>query len=513
MVKRASLPLLLLLAACDPRPARFADAAAVTLVSDDRPIQLPRTFEPVREIRISEAYLRRPLVNALDPARVPVGGDVNALDEVPRSSWFVPGGEEPLADALDPPALPLHPLATPAESRDDALRVVDARGRFFEIFGDPPDRPEMATGAAAAASRILRALGYRTPGVFLRDLGEADFTLPEDEDRAAVRALFARGPSPASARRRMALVRWPVGIDLGPTHAFDRREKDPNDRVPHLDRRTLRALGVFFEWLGIGRLDGGVLRDAYVGAPGAGHVTHWVVDAGGAFGADAVVRATPVDDGDFTGQNPFVTMGTLGLYTPRVMPTQRRFLAIGEYGPRIGARPLRTSPPFEPMDRLLPADAYWAAKRMAGLDARTLEGALDEARISDPAARRRLGEIVAARRLALTARGFAAVSPLEVEAVEAGVVTLRDEAVLRGFAAGATTRYRAALIDDTGRTIAGPVEIAARGAQIAVALPAGAPAYAVLRVTAVHGGRDAPRAMEAHLVHRREGWALVGVRH
>lgn len=500
-------------AACSPRPARFADAPPVEVVADDAPIRMPRPFDPVPEWRFSEAYLRRPLVNALDPARVPSAGDVSSVDEVPRSSWFGPSIAEIASDAIDLPSVPFHVLSAPASAREGALRVVDARGRFFELWRDPKDRPEMSTGAAVVASRIVRALGYRAPGVWALDLAYGDFSVRAPEDLDALRTLFDSGPAARDGRFRVGVARWPIGVDLGPTHAFDRRVGDRNDRVPHLDRRTLRALGLVFEWLGVSRVSPGVLRDTYVGAPGAGHVAHYVVDLGGALGAEAVVRreAPRDDDTDLAGRNIFVTLGTLGLYSPGGPPTQERWRAIGEYPAKLPARPFQTSPPFEPIDRMLPSDAYWIAKRIVALRPEVITAAIDAARLADPTAGKKLAEIILARRLSLVARAFAGVTPCEVEGVAGGAVLLRDEAVLRGFARA--PKYEIDVIDEHGGRVEGPIEAAPGVARFSVPIPAKARGYAVLRLRAMHDGRRAPNALEVHLRERRTGWALVGVRH
>ena len=501
------------LAACAPRPARFADAPAIEVVADDAPIPEPRPFDPVPEWRFSEAYLRRPLVNALDPARVQFARDVSSLDEVPRSSWFWPSLAELASDATDPPTPPFHPLSTEqGPVREGAIRVVDARGRFFEVWRDPKDRPEMSTSAAVIASRLVRALGYRAPGAWALDLAFRDFSLSTPEDLAATRALLDDGPPPIDGRYRVAVMRWPIGSDLGPTHAFDRRVGDRNDRIQHLDRRTLRALGVVFEWLGVTRLGAGVLRDAYVGAPGAGHVAHYVVDLGGALGADAVVRPTPPrdDDTDLAGRNVLVTLATLGLYTPKVAPTQRRWPAIGEYHAAITRRRFQTSPPFEPVDRMLPSDAYWIAKRIAALRPDVVAAAIDAARIGDPSARKRLAELIHARRLAVVARAFSAVTPCDVERVVDGSVTVLDQAALRGFTTA--PRYRIAAVDDRGRAVRAPIEASPGSPRFAIPVPPEASGYVVLEVTSL-GAQASPRPVQIHLVEHERGWTLVGVRH
>jgi hypothetical protein len=521
-------PALLVLAslgagACSARPARFADRPAVTEIADDTPIPMPRPFDPVREVVLSEAYVRRPLVDALDPLREPDAGDVNALDEVPRSRWFSPEDAAALADDAEPPAPPFRPLIVErAATHENGLAVIDARGKRFELFRDPPDRPEMATSSAVAATRLVRALGYYTPGVWPLSIGWNDFHVRGDTAHDAVRAFFKSGPRGVEGRFRAAATRWPIGTDLGPTRANERRADDPNDRVPHEDRRTLRALKAIFGWLGMTTLDREVLRDAYLGAPGRGYVVHYVTALHGAFGADAVVRVEKPrdDDKDLEGRNVWVTLGSLGLHAPKVQPTQTRWPSLGEYAPDLAPNEFRTSPPFDPMDRQLPGDAYWASKRILAIDTEAVARAIDAAEMSDADARAKLYATILARRLVVARAAFAAVTPCELERVDRGgegreaAVVLRDEAVVRGFVAPEDARYRTELVDDLGNLVVGQGEIAPRGPRFAVPLPESAKGYVVLRVRSLRAGKEARRAMEVHLVQRDGGaWAAVGVRH
>ncbi|MEO7328858.1 MAG: hypothetical protein ABI193_09790, partial [Minicystis sp.] len=97
-------------AACAYRPARFVDAPAVTEIADDAPIPVPRHRDPVKEIYYAEAYLHRPAALALDPARPATAGDINALDEVPRSSWFDSSRVEEDDEEEGPPIAPFTVL-------------------------------------------------------------------------------------------------------------------------------------------------------------------------------------------------------------------------------------------------------------------------------------------------------------------------------------------------------------------------------------------------------------------
>ncbi len=522
MTRSPALALLLALSACAGavRPAHFADVSVIDDVADDRPIPSPRRLDPVKEAVLTEQYVERPMVEALDPSPPPEAGDVNALDEVPRSSWFAPDAVEAAADAAEPPAPPFRILDTPAVTREHAVAVIDARGRRFEVWRDPPDRLGMATGAAAAAAPLLRALGYFTPGVWATDLGPTSFVQRDAADAAAVDALVRSGPRPESGIYRVGITRWPIGADLGPTPTTGLRKDDPNDRVRHEDRRTLRALKLVFGWLGMTQADSSVLRDAYVGAPGRGHVVHFIAGLGGALGADAVVRPAPPrdDDTDLTSVNVWITLGTLGLYRQKPRLTPEHWPSLGEYRETWKPSEFQTGPPLTPLDRALPGDLYWAAKRIAALRTTQLVTALDAGRYHDDSARSLLQSLVRDRQKAAVLWGLGQVTPCEVERVEqAGpgrpaALVLRDAALSLGMVVATSTQYRVEVVDQAGKPVGAGRRIEmSGGALFPVPLPEHAPGYLVLRVRLYRSGRAAPRSTEVHLVYREGGWRVVGV--
>lgn len=85
------------------RPARFVDRPAVLDVSDEGPIPVPTRLDPLKEVTLSDAFVKRPMVEALETKRPPEAGDVNALNEVPRSSWLSHDPAEPGAVNPRPP--------------------------------------------------------------------------------------------------------------------------------------------------------------------------------------------------------------------------------------------------------------------------------------------------------------------------------------------------------------------------------------------------------------------------
>ena len=516
--------------ACTRLPARFTDAPPVRDAGDDSPIPQPKPLEPLDAVYMTEAYLRRPLVEALEPERIPDARDVNAQDEVPRSSWFRPTAPDAPGEPLHAPThgSPVSPLAAPAtDLADDALTVRDARGVAYLLVRDPPDRPEMATGASVVASHLLRALGWRTADTTILEIGRKDVVPTPPAPRAsapvsaapyeaAVEAFFHPPKGPAADRLRVAAIEWPPGVDLGPTPALGTRADDANDTVAHTDRRTLRALGTVGSWLRLRRFGPSTLRDVYVGAPGQGHVVHALVRLDAALGARSVVRPqdpTEHDPEEFDSVRDFVT---LGLASPVRAPTQMRWPALGDLDDRLLPQDARPSPPLDPVDRALAPDADWAAKRIAALPPATIAAALDAGRYHDPHVRAELLRLLEARRALVVARAMAAVTPCEVDRVEPRRAVLRDEALLRRAADAASTAYSVTVLDGAGHALAPAVGARAEAARVLVdlgpAIDARAP-YFVVAVVAFRAGKAAPRRFEAHFTGGPSGPRLIGVRH
>ena len=77
------------------------------------------------------------------------------------------------------------------------------------------------------------------------------------------------------------------GEPAGPFHYEDVRADDPNDLVPHGNRRDLRGLFVFFEWLNNTDARAGNTYDAVVQRNGVRFIKHYLVDLDLALGSDA----------------------------------------------------------------------------------------------------------------------------------------------------------------------------------------------------------------------------------
>ncbi|MBM4358688.1 MAG: hypothetical protein FJ096_11345 [Deltaproteobacteria bacterium] len=492
---------LLVAPACGYRPPRFVDAPPALRVDDMTPVPVPAHRTLLAPLNDANIYVRRELVRAMDPRRAGDAGDVNALDGVPESSWFhrLPVFDKPLLGYRRDGA-PVQPLIeskdAPVSGLPGARVFVDARGLRFELVPDDAERPGMRIGAMAATSRLLFALGYRTDEVNVVE----------------------------HAGSRFAATRWPVGIDLGPTPQDRPRRDDPNDRLDHRDRRSLRAFKLAAAWLDIVHVPPRCLRDHYVGEPGKGHVEHAFVGIDGGLGVDRYQeRLAWQRDPERSDDNLFLRMVSLGLSpVPAASPPGTPFPSVGLLEDHLLVGSFKPSPPFEPIDRLTPGDAYWMAKRIATVPPRVFQRAAFSSRMPNDA-QRWLARTLEERRAAVVAWGYDRVSPLEAGFLHAADPTrgrgprfqLVDLAVMSGMTSSATSRYDVRYLDADGAALGFARAVVPVGAVVTLELPASVVSRerVVVRVTALRAGVPLPRAAEFHLVRRPSGFAVVGVRH
>jgi hypothetical protein len=385
------------------RPARFAVRPPVAEAHDDAPIPVPRWRWIPEPVYWSEVYLHRPLRETLDLSPQPESGDINSMDEVARSTWFSPrppdiGTMARGPDSTGPPLAPFTVLPDPPIGLSAGIfSIVDSRGNRYEVCLDPPDRPEMRTAAVVVAARLFWALGYMTPPVFILRARAEDFWRSEGAT-AQVADVLRSGAAPLGGYYRLAALAWPPGVWLGHTPESGLRGDDGNDVVPHENRRTLRALKVFATWLGLDNLGPAKTIDRYLGPPGEGHIVHFIVGLDEALGANYVVRATDPPPAEGAG-SPFTRLVTLGLFpSRRPKPTQTELPALGELPADVDPGAYAPPMPYEPADRLLGPDGYWAAKRMLALSSTQIALAIAAGNISDPRAQRAMQAALESRR-------------------------------------------------------------------------------------------------------------------
>jgi hypothetical protein len=316
---------------------------------------------------------------------------------------------------------------------------------------------------------------------------------------------------------RVAAIEWEAGIHLGYSFESGVRGDDPNDLVPHENRRTVRALRVFASWLALDGLGPSKTVDRYVGPPREGHVVHYVAGLDDALGANDIVRTTDPPPAEGAGP-PFTRFITLGLAKnrPRV-PTQTEMPALGELSGEVDPAGYEPPVPYEPADRLSPSDGYWAAKRIAALSRVLIALAIEAGRVDDLETQRRMQAALEARRLAIMGYWFGRVTPLELVSVAGDNIVVRDEAVAHDLVPLDSTDYRIDFLTSAATEAAPAMLLHPADGLLDFVLPTEALTvardYLVLEITARRGKHVLPRSFQLHLSFVGNVLKVLGIRH
>ncbi|MCU1282535.1 MAG: hypothetical protein JWM53_6081, partial [bacterium] len=462
-MNRVSLAVVAAAAAClvaCAHPARFADRAILWRDPDDAPVPMPSGRRLAAAGRLwpgADNAIFRPADRLLSVDYGLEAINVNALDEVPSSSWYEDPRRDPENPAAPPralsaeefargvrteePAQPPFVIASTLEGGSAAGFVVeDARGRRFALKLDPEANPRLVTGADAVATRLAWASGWRVPADDILDVARDQLRVapgatksgrygrPEPLAEGNVDALLRRCARNPDGRYRAVASRWVPGHILGPMSWLGRDKSDGNDRYAHENRRDLRGFGVWAAWVDdVDVIENNTL-DTYVGEPGRGHVVHYQLDVGGSFGG---FSAAPLhywmgDQSYFQAGRIFGAFLTLGVVPFRWEDQrwQRRRRALVEQYPEFGGysaqhfdprawRPIVDIPAFARQTR---RDRYWGAKRVAAFSREELAAAVATGGYR-PAAASYLADALWGRRIRIARDAFGETAALDHVAV------------------------------------------------------------------------------------------------
>ena len=163
--------LLLLLAACAPK-LRFRDAPVIWYADDEHSIPKPkeRKFAHIEYFVDILGFDR--LLRVLRMPDLEHAHNVNAIDEVPNSTWFTNRiGVRPLSPAEvamgpieeTPPQLPFVITSGKSGGRNPGFLAKDAHGRTYLVKFDRAANPDMQSGTNQIVNRIFWAIGYNVP--------------------------------------------------------------------------------------------------------------------------------------------------------------------------------------------------------------------------------------------------------------------------------------------------------------------------------------------------------------
>lgn len=538
------LALLTLVAGC-ATTARFPNRPVLWRDPDTLPIARPHAPLPAG---IQWTGFRDALLFPADRALALDYGEeatnVNALDEVPDSSWYFDVRRVGLTDeervrprALgrdgmtrgpfgdDPgPIAPFTIIKGKTIGSTPGLVVRDARGKLYMFKLDPPGWLGMNTSTEVVATRLAWASGWIVPAEMIVDVRTEDLLLSafarthnaHDEEipltAEMLSDLYRRTPRQADGTLRVCAGRWLDGRSLGPWAYTGRRGDDPNDRIDHQNRRDVRAFGVFAAWVNdIDTMENNTM-DAYVGAEGSGHIVHYQQDVGGSFGQFAAVPAEV-----WMGQETFFmpdrifaslfTFGALGRTFDDDRQVERRRRLLEKY-PELGYfdddrfdpkswHPILDNPAFVRMTR---RDRYWGAKRVVAFSQDEVRAAVALGHYP-PATAERLFEVLWHRREKIARAFLAETAPLDYFRFDQQRLCFDDLWIEAGLAAANSARYFAVV--DGKRQDAGTTACLAADASRG---------YHVVEIGAVRGGGPGPSpAVRVHYVGDGGRARVVGI--
>lgn len=477
----------------EPMSVRFANAPPATTVDDRRPVvQRPTHNLNLNDLDFFDRAFSYPVSRSLSLPGHRRARGVNALDEVPDSTWFTNRigvrdltpdeiRKGPVDDDGPEAHTPWTIHSTKPGGTELGFAITDARGVKYLISFDDMTRPEMETGSGVVVNRLLWAAGYNVPADSIAYVRREDLVLAPDAvkkdhlgidrgklDEAEVDRKLVRAWRSPDGRLRVLASRYLAGESLGGAPPTGVRDDDPNDRIPHQLRRDLRGLYPLTAWVDHIDLVQSNFLDMFVADPAnpsAHYVVHYLVDFGKSLGTMGITDQF-IREGwnySFDWRFLFRDVFTLGLMPH---PWNDR-TADKPYGvsPTFVAEPFEPArwrpdiptPAFDEADRY---DMFWGTKILARFTRDQIRAAVDAGRYTDPQAVAYLTETLVARQQATMRTWFHEVNPLDGLAATGRGLCFADLAIDHQLAPAAGTHYELTSYDANGHPI-GRVTVAA----------------------------------------------------
>ncbi len=416
--------------------------------------------------------------------------DVNPFDEVPDSAFFTNRHAKNRFSISDlkqgpdrgegpNPQGPWQVLKGKTAGVSAGFLIKDSKGDRYLLKFDPKDNPEMATSAEVISHKFFHSFGYNVAEYYLiyfnPDIlnpdpkatyyNEDGFKKPLTEE--ALQELLDRVPKFKGGVVRASASK--ILEDAKGYMDFDgRRESDPDDFIPHEDRRSMRALRIFGSWLNHYDIREGNTLDIIEVEDGKPFLKHYLIDFGSTLGSAASHPKVPA-----AGHEHIVDWFEVGKTAPTLKvvekPWEKRWDEFNRQitYPELGyfdnfhfePEDWKTQLPYEVFNRITRSDAFWAAKILMSYSDEDIRAIVETARYSDPQNASLLSEILITRRDLIGRYWFSRVTPLDqirLFQLDGGQYEIRfaDLMVQHGFAQadGVQYRYR---IGDTHQEFSG----------------------------------------------------------
>jgi hypothetical protein len=524
---------------------RFANQPIVTRVADREPVTpMPAIRRYMMVFYQFEGSFYQRVMRGLDLPRPQRARGVNALDEVPDSTWFTNRNTKrkltpeevrvgPATGGSPEDFRPWTIVSTKTGGITPGLIIKDSRGVEYLLKFDLKGFPETETAAGVIANRLLWAAGLNVPQDYVVNFNKSELHLMRDSvyklatthrpmRQADVDAILdLTEMSPNGDLRGMA-SRLIDGKILGGHPGEGVREDDPNDVIPHELRRDLRGLYAVFAWIDQPDLKEANSIDVFM--PGR-YVKHYHIDFGSAFGTMAATKRDQRRGFQYAFDAPATVSSFVGLgiqqrsWEDRARPTLR---GVGVYEAHNfdPGKWHPFTPSYLPMlvsDRI---DNYWGSKLVMSFTPDQIRAAVKAGRLTDPIAEEYLVQQIIARQRITGLYWFSRVNPLDQFRVRQDgqrVEVCFDDLVHTNHLveSAAHTRYHMVTANRADQEISRPFSIRAQSNGHNCTGPLttarGGDGYTILKLTT--RGRGEPLSTHVHLARNPSTgqYRLIGV--
>lgn len=414
--------------------------------------------------------------------------DVNTIDEVPDSNWFTNrAGTRPMSpdEMLRGPSADTGPVpgrwtvSRKANGVSPGFTITDERNRRYFVKFDPPGYPELGTSTEAVVTRFFYALGYYVPQAIVGTLRRENLSIAKDATvrlpnggrrpmrMSDIDEQLHRAEQNADGSYRVILAAALPGKSLEGFKYEGTRPDDPNDIVPHENRRELRGLRVFSAWLN--HTDAKAINslDTLISENGRSVVRHHLIDFNAALGSAGIGPRERRDGYEYLAEYgpSFKALPSFGFYIrPWMTIHYPSYRGIGRFeSERFVAEEWRPREPNPAYVRSRPDDTFWAARKLMAVSDELIRAGVKAGHYSDPRAEEFLIKTLIERRDKIGRAWLTAVNPVSDPALsDSGTLTFRNVAVDLKFASAPSTYHIAwyRFDNSTGEsTAAGEIDV------------------------------------------------------
>lgn len=461
---------------------RFAYLPPITEEKDNKDISQPEFKEvdlyedaleniagrPIKDFGNLSGHLRK-LANKHKQAK-----NVNALDEVPNSSWFTnrhAAKRMSIAELVRGPDRgtgpdttgPFTVIGAKLAGVSPGFIIKDQRGDVYFIKFDLKGYPQLNTAPEVISTKFVYACGYNTPENYISKLDPRQLKIKEGlttKNRwlrnipmtsAFLQDILARAEQNADGTYRIVASKRLSGSAIGPFKYAGTRSDDPNDYIPHNYRRELRGYKVVAAWLNNTDSKSNNTLDMYVEEDGKHFVKHYMIDFATSLGAGG--RGPGATDRGKRGAADFGHMLlktlSLGLW---VEPWEKKLGTV--ISPSVG---YFDSELFDPADYAFiipnPAftdatelDGFWGAKLVMSFSDSDIRAIVGTGQFNNKSDEEYIIKTLIERRDKIGRYWYGKVNPLDTFRLVAGNahlnIAFEDLAANAGFTDKSQTSYR-----------------------------------------------------------------------